>query len=340
MKSPRRNRAGQLILLTTVIATLLTACGGGSAPTGTEQAAESNESAQAGLHTKENQRETSAQSTTRSFTDWSGHTVEVPTNPQRIIYHGETTGDLLALGVMPKGILKLSIVGTSYEDQLLGSTDIGFPFSVEKAMEVEPDLIIIANNDESVYSQVSKIAPTVTFDSFAPLKERMNVLGDLLGKKEEAAKWIQRYTDKETAMWKTIRDRGAKPDETASVFTMYPGNRLFVMISTGLPQLLYGELGFKPVPPVKDILKSDRGFMEISPEKLPEYAGDRIFVLKPIDQAAQKDSDELLKSKVWNQLPAVKNGQVYELDINKVNSDAASREWLISELPRLLQHES
>lgn len=37
------------------------------------------------------------------------------------------------------------------------------------------------------------------------------------------------------------------PNETASEFTMYPGNRLFIMISTGLPQLLYGELGFKRV---------------------------------------------------------------------------------------------
>jgi len=40
---------------------------------------------------------------------------------------------------------------------------------------------------------------------------------------------------------------GAMPNETASEFTMYPGNRLFIMISTGLPQLLYGELGFKRV---------------------------------------------------------------------------------------------
>ncbi|MEW9105857.1 ABC transporter substrate-binding protein [Paenibacillus sp.] len=333
------NRIGQLTLVSTVIASLLTSCGGGSVPIGSEQTAPSNASTTT-THSTEQATVLSNQAATRPFTDWTGHTVEVPAHPQRIIYHGETTGDLLALGITPVGILHKSILGTTYENRLSGSTDIGFPFSVEKAVEVDPDLIIIANNDETVYTQVSKIAPTVTFDSFASLPERMRVLGKLFGKEKEAEQWLERYTKKEKAMWNKIREQGVKPEETASVITMYPGNRLFVMVSAGLPQLLYGELGFKPVSLVQDIVRNGTGFMEISLEKLPEYAGDRIFILKPIDASAKKDSDELLKSKVWTQLPAVKNGHVYEFDINKAGSDATSREWLLDELPRLLQSKS
>ena len=39
-----------------------------------------------------------------------------------------------------------------------------------------------------------------------------------------------------------------KEGETASVFTLYPGNRLFIMAGAGLPQFLYEEGGFKPTP--------------------------------------------------------------------------------------------
>lgn len=44
-----------------------------------------------------------AAATTRSHTDYKGHTAEIPVNPQRIIYSGETYGDLLALGVQAIG---------------------------------------------------------------------------------------------------------------------------------------------------------------------------------------------------------------------------------------------
>lgn len=36
-------------------------------------------------------------------------------------------------------------------------------------------------------------------------------------------------------------------------------------------------------------------------------------------------------------LPAVKNGHVYTLDILKSGSDAATREWLLGEIPNLLK---
>ncbi|MFC6653017.1 MULTISPECIES: ABC transporter substrate-binding protein [Paenibacillus] len=274
--------------------------------------------------------------TTRSYTDYKGHTAEIPVNPQRIIYSGETYGDLTALGVQAIGYPLSMGEGQVFEDKLTGVEDVGFPINLEKTIELQPDLIIYAGIEEADYEALSKIAPTIIFNTFAPLKERMLEIGDILGKKPEAEAWLAEYGAKEEAMWAQLKAAGMKDGETASVFTYYPGDRLFVMATTGLSQVLYGEQGFKPSPAIQQVLDDDMGFQEISLEVLQEYAGDRIFLLTPVAEEAKQSTDKLLESAVWKSLPAVKNGYVYTQDITKTSSDATTREWLLGELPAML----
>lgn len=276
------------------------------------------------------------EATTRSYTDYKGHSSEIPVKPQRIIYSGETYGDLTALGVQAIGYPLSMGEGQVFEDKLTGVEDVGFPINLEKTLELQPDLIIYAGVEEADYEALSKIAPTIIFNTFAPLKERMLELGDILGKKPEAEAWIANYLTKEEAMWSQLKASGMKDGETASVFTYYPGDRLFVMATTGLSQVLYGEQGFKPTPAIQQVLDADMGFQEISMELLQEYAGDRIFLLTPVAEEAKQSTDKLQESAVWKSLPAVKNGFVYTQDIMKSSSDATTREWLLSELPAML----
>ncbi|SFS72544.1 ABC transporter substrate-binding protein [Paenibacillus sp. BC26] len=274
--------------------------------------------------------------TTRKFTDWTKHEVQIPVTPQRVIYHGETTGDLLALGVNPIGIMKDAITGTVLEDQLPNVEDVGFPLNVEKAMTLKPDLIIFSNDDAEQYDAIAKVAPTVTFNTFDQLDVRMRTLGDLLNKKQEAEEWLAAHAAKMADMWADLHANGVKEGETASVFTMYPGNRLFIMAGAGLPQFLYEEGGFKPLPIVQELIDQQTGFLEISAELLPQYAADRIFILNPVDPAAQKDTNALLNGRIWKGIPAIKSDHVYHFDILKASSDATSREWMITELPKVL----
>ncbi|MHA6483492.1 ABC transporter substrate-binding protein [Paenibacillus sp. strain BS8-2] len=273
---------------------------------------------------------------TQVYEDWTGHSVEVPTNPSRIIFHGETTGDLAVLGVNPVGIMLSSIEGTLSEEYFKDATDVGFPFSVEQATLLDPDLIIFGNSDDAQYEFISKVAPTVTFDTFGSLDERLTKLGQLLGKQEEAKQWLAEYHTKEDAMWETIRDGGIGEEETATVLTMYPGNRLFAMANTGLSQILYGEKGFKTPALVQEAMDAGQGFVEISFEKLPEYAGDRIFLLTPVADEAVNDLKSLQESQVWSGLEAVKNDKIYTFGLLEAYSDAKSREWLIEQLPQTL----
>ncbi|UHA72636.1 ABC transporter substrate-binding protein [Paenibacillus sp. 481] len=272
----------------------------------------------------------------RKFTDYKGHTLEIPVTPQRIVFWGETFSDLLTLNVNVVGTAHMFTKGSMYEHQMSQIQDIGFPINLEKTLELKPDLIITASTDEKEYEQLSKIAPTIVFDTFEPLENRIKLLGDILGKKQEAEQWITAFNMKTKEMWKQLHEAGIKPGETASVLTYYPGDRLFVMARAGLPQMLYDPDGFKPTAKIQDVLDSNKGFEQISIELLHEFAGDRIFILTPHDDESKRSTEEMMKSAIWTNLPAVKQGHVYTVEIDKADSDALSRQWLLDELPKLL----
>jgi len=333
-----------LFILFILTALLLSACGGeakkndSDVKSGNKSDTSQNSQGEQGKQEESTREEAKGeeQAQTKKFKDWTDHEVEVPTNPQRVIFHGETTGDLLALGIKPVGIAASHITGSTIEQHLKDAEDIGFPFNVEKAMTLSPDLIIFGNSDAAQYEQISKVAPTVTFDTFAPLDERMRTLGELFGKKAEAEAWLTSYNNKAAEMWKKLNEAGIGKGETAAVFTMYPGNRLFIMAATGLSQVVYDENGFAPTAPIQKALDEGRGFVELSTEVLPQFAGDRIFVLTPESADADKEMQDLMQTEVWKSLPAVKSGKVYTFNILEAYSDALSREWIVEQLPKVL----
>lgn len=219
MKKGIRNTA--VLFTITWLSILLLACGNQA----TTPAAGAEDSKAATETTETTETTTAAEETnegeTRVFKDWTGHEVEVPVNPKRVIYHGEVTGDLLALGVVPVGILRQD--GTVYDDQVAQAEDVGFPISVEKALALNPDLIIFSNSDETQYDQIAKVAPTVTFDSFGSIEDRMRILGDFLNKKQEAEDWITNHQKATEEMWKQLHENGLKEGRPLRYSPCIPG---------------------------------------------------------------------------------------------------------------------
>ncbi|MNI43334.1 Iron(3+)-hydroxamate-binding protein FhuD precursor [compost metagenome] len=230
--------------------------------------------------------------------------------------------------------------GSVYEDRIGLVQDVGFPISPERTGSLAPDLIIFANSDEMQYKQISRIAPTVTFNTFAPLDQRLQTLGHLLDKESEAENWLGNYNAKAEAMWLQL-EAFMKPGETASVFLFDHGKHLFVMGAIGLSSALYHPCGFRPVAKVQEVLDAGHGFTEISPASLPDYAGDRIFMLLSDQADARLATDELLNSSLWQSLPAVQQGHVYLIEAAMWNlNDALTKEKLLDVLPMLLRKSS
>ncbi|MFY0521356.1 ABC transporter substrate-binding protein [Lysinibacillus sphaericus] len=268
--------------------------------------------------------------------DWTGHEVEIPSSPSRVIYHGETFGDMLIFDIQPIGGDKNAINKSFYKNRVPLVQDVNFPIDFEKSSELNPDLIIFTNADEQQYRVLSEIAPTVTHNSWGTLEERISLLGQWLGKKSEAEDWLIRFKKKEDMMWQQLQIT-LEPDETASVFIFDRGKRLFVMGCTGLSTALYHPYGFQPNELIKNLIQSGEGYEEIPLDLLAAYAGDRIFMLLTDNLESRLATEALINSSLWKSLPAVKKGNFYLVDARKWNySDAYTREKLLGALPRLI----
>lgn len=258
-------------------------------------------------------------------TDWNGHEVRIPSQPSRVLYCGESIGDFNMLGI-PLAGRHLFCKET--------------PINEEQASALAPDLIIFDHSDETLYSQISQIAPTLTYNSRGTLDERLLMLGEWFGKKKEAQAWLLHHKSTTLLMWQQLQSI-LRPAETASVFVFHRGNRLFVMGNIGLSSILYHPEGFRPAGKVQDILKSDRPYKEITAKTIHQYAGDRVFMMLPESSESRAAMDELLSSPLWKNLPAVKNGFSYVLDERAWNfEDASTRHKLLSLIPALLLQSS
>jgi AraC family transcriptional regulator, transcriptional activator for feuABC-ybbA operon len=270
--------------------------------------------------------------------DWTGHTVSIPANPRRIIYYGEAMGDLLTLGIHPIGSSTAELADTLLADSAGEVEDIGFPLNPDKAAALEPDLIIFSNSNEQQYRQLSRIAPTITYNSWGSLEERMKMLGQWFGKGAEADRWLTAYRQDWQHMWEELQPY-VQEGETASVFVYHRGRKLFVMGGIGLPAVLYHPSGFRPSREIEQqLLKKDLAYKEIKEPSLSSYAGDRIFMIMPQDPVSRQAAEELMNSILWRNLPAVQEGRAYLVEEKKWNlSDAFSSGQLLTMLPGLLK---
>lgn len=273
-------------------------------------------------------------------TDALGRLVDIPVRPRRIVYHGETFGDLVALGAEAVG-------GGVFWDQrtVLGEhvdrvADVGWPIDPAAVARLGPDLVILACDEAGTCEQTAQVAPTVAFNTFEPLASRLLKLGELLGKRTEAESWLESHRVRTDAMWRELSGE-LRAGETATVFTIVRGGRLFVMGTIGLPATLYHTSGFRPPAAVGRLLAGRREFAELARSELSVYAGDRIFLAVAEERESREAARELVNSEAWRCLPAVRAGRAYRVSVVGWNyGDALTSSLLLDKLPALLRRSS
>lgn len=262
--------------------------------------------------------------------------VEVPVNPERVIVDWDL-GHVLALGVEPIGASKTILdYGQFLTPYVTDRTeDIGQDgqVSVEKMIELQPDLIITW--DRNAVEQYSKIAPTVVFETqnYDNIHEEMTAIGEILNKQKEAEEWLANFDERVAATQAKIKEvipEGA----TFSIIDVGTTKSTIVVGETGERggDALYQILGVTPHPLVKsEIIDKNESRLDVSWEKVDDYAGDYIFMITTGD-----DTQPELPS-VWNSLDAVKNHHVYELNIKKYfTSDPLSALLQAEEMAEML----
>lgn len=247
--------------------------------------------------------------------------VKVPANPQRVVVLGSYAGNVMALDVNLVGVDAWAKMNPRFKDALEDVEQVTDE-DLEKIIELDPDLIIGLSNTKNI-DKLNAIAPTVTYtyNKVDYLTQHIEI-GKLLNKEEEAVKWVEDFRERARAAGEEIRAKIGE-DATVTVIEGYDKQIYIYGDSWGRgTEILYQEMKLKMPEKVMETAL-EPGYYAISPEVLPEYIGDYVVVSKFSDQ-----ENAFLETETYQNIPAVKNGNVIEADANAIFfNDALTLEY-------------
>lgn len=231
--------------------------------------------------------------------------VKVPANPKRVVVLGSYAGNVLSLGVNIVGVDSWSKMNPRFEKKLKGVEEVSDE-NLEKIIELKPDLIIGLSTTKNI-DKLKKIAPTVTYtyDKVDYLTQHVEI-GKLLNKEKEAQSWVDDFKKRAAKAGSDIKAKIGE-DATVSVIENFDKQLYVFGDNWGRgTEILYQEMKLKMPEKVKKMALKD-GYYAISPEVLPEYAGDYLIFSK------NQDGDTSFeKTDTYKNIPAVKNNHVFE----------------------------
>lgn len=245
----------------------------------------------------------------------------VPEQPERVVALDLTVFELMLItGVQPavkSNILIQSFYQRAHPELLdeidaisADLPDIGFPPNFEVIAAAQPDLIIGVDDfiTESIYAQLSQIAPTVVL-SVEPgdWRERLIQAGDALNIADQVEVLLADYAAREDEFRELVLDAD---DIELSLVRTFPG-QVGVMLTGSIADRVVSDVGLsRPEAQVRDLdfvldQLGGRAELTLSREELTTADGDVVFVFG--------NAEELFADPLWGALDAVGRGDVYEV---------------------------
>ena len=250
---------------------------------------------------------------TRLFEHLMGET-EIPLSPERVVAVGYT-GHVLVAGINPVGVTDWDLRTHYLKDHLVGAEGIGSfnEVNIEKILDLNPDIIIASDSHQSVYEDLSRIAPTILIPWMEhDVEEHSRIIADALGRTEEANAWWDDFNDLAEQKKEEISQYVAE-DETVLIFRIYPDS-FSVYGDRNVGHVFYRALGLNPPELIVEEInaKSTGQFNQntVSLEVMPEYTSDHIIVLVNENETEGRIS-EVTNTALWQGLPAVQNNKDY-----------------------------
>jgi len=229
---------------------------------------------------------------------------------ERRIFSVQYLGELLTLGIRPIGTNRAMRHALPEETGDIPAIDE--TLDTKSLSDLAPDLILYPSFlPAELAERLSRVAPALEIDWSVDVYTRMLLMGEMLGKKQEALDWIERYKEKAGRARNQLQGR-ILPGETASAF-IYHADRLYVYGGHHFGHTLYEGVGFEPPPGIRALLERSKNakWQEIPLEALPEYAGDRVFLALADSGIDALKGRQVLEHPAWKSLPAVRGGKSY-----------------------------
>lgn len=218
------------------------------------------------------------------------------------------TGYLLQLGFDVVGATSYDLENPAFADKLSGATAVTSE-DLEAIAALEPDLIVTGSTDEKI-EQLAEIAPTITLEyGKYTYTETLTVFGQIFWSEATVEEWQTTWKETVASAAKEIK---AKTGDNATFTIMgYLGQDLYLFGNNWGRggEIIYQELAYTAPQKVKDEVFGP-GFLAVSQEVLPDYAGDYVILAVEDESVAAS----LLNSDVWKNLPAVQNNRVIKVD--------------------------
>lgn len=245
-------------------------------------------------------------------------TTAVAPSPQKVIVLNPSTLDNMdALQIpvagVPKNSTHLPAFLAKYQGDAYLNAGTLFEPDYEAISNAKPDLIIAGGRAHDAYDKLSAIAPTVALDvdtkNFTQsLIQRVEQLGDIFGKQQQA----KALTDAFTAKISALREKSA-----------HAGNAMVIMISGGKMSaytpgsrfgFIFDQLGFKPAATFSEV--GQHGNV-VTAEFIMNTDPDWLFVLdrdSAIGRAESESAQQVLDNALIHKTKAWQNKRIVYLD--------------------------
>ena len=286
--------------------------------------------------TKKEDIPSSEEEATTQYTDALNREVTIPTNPKRVVALW-SIGEMLTLDEKPIGSTSFLLRFYSDEEkkdiEIVGEELAG---SYEKMLSLNPDLIIVYERvAEDELAQLEKIAPTVTTPFYGDPVESLTQVAKILNKEEQVEAWLANYNERVTQARENTKDLHLT-NEKALVLQLSLKN-MYIYHSSTFPTI-YDAFQFQ-LPDKQAALQQADGFTaeQLSLEVLPEFNDvDRIFLIVNDDES-QATYDALMTNPIWQEITAVKNNKVYNINKRLSTKDVSTLDWALDEVQQLLK---
>lgn len=240
---------------------------------------------------------------------------DIPKNPKKVVNFAYSyTGYLLQLGVNVSSYsLQAEKDSPAFGDQLKNAVLLTAD-DTEAIAAQEPDLIIVFAQNDNI-DKLKEIAPVIEITyGKADYLQMMTDLGQVFGKEKEAEAWRTAW-DQKVADAKTELSGVISTDTTFTIFDFFDKQITVYGDNFGRGgELIYDALGFSAPQAIQtDVIDKD-GWLTISQETLPTYAGD--YLVMDVREDTREAAASLKESDIYQNLDAVKNNHVLELNYN------------------------
>jgi iron complex transport system substrate-binding protein len=226
------------------------------------------------------------------------------------------TDSVVALGVTPVGVVDSWAQQPTYgylRHALKGVAHVGLETqpNIESILALKPDLIIAAKSrHERIYSQLSKIAPTIMAENVDDFKATLALSAKALGEVNKGKRIWLAFQKRIKDLRNGISKYAEQWPQTVSILNVR-ADHLRLYLPQSFPGKILKEIGFSfPMPN-----KTGWGIKLKSKEALPSVNADVFFIILQSDEATVRQNYRAWQfHPLWKMLKAPKHKQVYEVD--------------------------